>query len=118
MLSDPQSVTYNTVAKSLVRSSSGDRMSEYRLNDSGTLYLLRTGHTFAKRNRVFARLARDAYVADPVVPTQNLFAGSVVTLSIDWSSIGQTATDAQNIAKALVAWASDATLLKLINGEH
>lgn len=117
MLADPQSVTYATVAKSLVKSASGPTQSEYRLNDSGTLYLLRTGHSFAKRNRVFARLARDSYVADPLVPANNMYAGMAATLSIDWSPMGLTATDAQNLGKALVAWSSDATLLKLINGE-
>jgi hypothetical protein len=117
MLADPQSVTYSTVAKSLVKASSGVNQSEYRLNDSGTLFVLRTGHTFSRRNRTFARLSRDAYVADPLVPANNMMAGMAATLSIDWSPIGLTATDAQNLAKALVAWASDATLLKLINGE-
>jgi hypothetical protein len=117
MLADPQSLTYATVAKSLVRSSVGLDQSEYRLNDSGTLFILKTGHTFNKRNRCFARFSRDAYVSDPLVPANNLMAGMAATLSIDWSPIGLTATNAQDLAKALVAWATDATLLKLINGE-
>lgn len=117
MLADPQSVTYNTVAKSLVASSRGLDQSSYMLNDSGTIYVLRTGHTFAKRNRVFARLQRDSYVADPFVPAQNVQAGMVATLSIDWSTIGFTASDPSYLAQALVDWATDATLAKLIAGE-
>lgn len=117
MLADPQSVTYNTVAKSLVKTQSGVNQSEYRLNDSGTLYLLRAGHTFAKRNRAFVRLQRDAFVSDPFVPAQNIVSSAVTTLSMDWATTGVTAADMQNLANTLVAWCTSATLLKLINGE-
>jgi len=117
MLADPQSVTYATVAKSLVAVSRGDDSSVYKLNDSGTLYELTINHTFGKRNRVYAKLRRDVYAADPIVPTQNILAGATVSMTIDYPLTGLTATDAQNLAKALRDWAVDATLLKIINGE-
>lgn len=117
MLADPQSVTYATVAKSLVGSSRAPDSSEYRLNDSGTLYLLRTGHAFGKRNRAFAQIRRDAYVSDPVVPAQNIFAGMTATITFDWATVGITATNVQDLGNALTAWAASATILKLVNGE-
>jgi len=117
MLADPQSVTYNTVAKSLVTSFRGEQESQYRLNDSGVIYLLRVGHTFGKRNRTFAQLRRESYVSDPVVPANNLLAGMFATLTIDWAPVGLAAADAQYLGNALTGWASSATILKMINGE-
>lgn len=117
MFTDPQSVTYATVAKSLPAVGRGETQSEYKLNDSGVVYDLVLGHTFARRNRAFARLRRDAFASDPLVPTQNVLASMTATLTVDFPTSGLTATDAQNLANALVAWASSANILKLINGE-
>lgn len=117
MFADPQSITYNAVAKSLATIGRSETVSEYKLNDSGVIYDLKLGHAFAKRNRVYARLQRDQYASDPLVPSQNILASATVTLSIDFPTVGLTATDAQYLANALVAWATSGNILKLINGE-
>jgi hypothetical protein len=39
------------------------------------------------------------------------------SFTMDFPTAGLSATDAQSLAKALVAWLTDATLLKLANGE-
>jgi hypothetical protein len=117
VFADPQSVTYATVAKSLAAIGRSNEQSEYKLNDSGTIFDLVLAHQFKTRNRCVARLRRDAFSADPLVPAQNILASATCTLTIDFPNVGLTATDAQNLAKALVGWASDANLLKLINGE-
>lgn len=117
MLTDPQSITYNSVAKSLVASSRGVDQSEYRLNDAGTLYELRVGHTFKARNRVFARLARTSAVTDPLVPANNILASMTATLTIDFPLFGLAASDANLLGNALVGWASSAQILKMLNGE-
>jgi len=39
------------------------------------------------------------------------------TLTIDFPTTGLTAADAQNLANALIAWATSANILKLANGE-
>lgn len=117
MFADPQSVTYATVAKSLPAISRGSEQSEYKLNDSGVVYDLILGHQFKTRNRAFARLRRDAFASDPIVPTQNVLASMTATLTVDFPTSGYTAADAQNLAAALVAWATTANILKLINGE-
>lgn len=117
MFSDPQSVTYATVAKSLPAVGRTDTQSEYKLNDSGVVYDLILSHQFKARNRVVARLKRDSFASDPIVPAQNILASMTATLTIDFPAVGLTPTDAQALAKALVGWASDANVLKLCNGE-
>lgn len=105
------------MAKSLPTISRGQDVSEYKLNDSGTIYDLRLGHTFKARNRCFARLQRDVYAADPIVPAQNVLASATASFTLDFPNVGVTPTDIQNLGKALVGWLVDATLLKMINGE-
>lgn len=117
MFADPQSITYNAVAKSLPAIGRTDSQSEYRLNDNGTIYDLTLSHQFGKRNRAVARLRRDSYSSDPLVPAQNILASATATLTIDFPIAGVTASDAQLLAKALVAWLSDANILKLASGE-
>jgi len=117
VFADPQSVTYATVAKSLAATGRTADTSEYRLNDSGVLYTLTLSHQFAKRNRVVARLRRDAFVSDPLVPTQNITASMTATLTVDFPTTGLTAADAQNLANALTGWATSTNVLKMLNGE-
>ena len=117
MFSDPQSVTYAAVAKSLAAISRGDESSVYRLDDSGVVYQLTLGHQFKQRKRVVARLQRNSYASDPLVPANNVLASMTATLTLDFPNVALTATDAQNLGKALVAWLSDANILKLANGE-
>lgn len=118
MFADPQSVTYATVAKSLVAVGRNSDTSRYRLNDSGTIYQLDLSHSFKpRRTRAVARLQRDAFAADPLVPTSNTLASMTSTLTIDFPTTGLTAADAQNLANALIAWATSANILKLANGE-
>jgi hypothetical protein len=117
VFADPQSVTYATVAKSLPAIGRSDLQSDYKLNDGGTVYLLSLSHQWKNRNRVVARLRRDSFASDPLVPANNILASMTATLTIDFPSVGITPTDAQSLAKALVSWASDANILKLVNGE-
>jgi len=117
VFADPQSVTYATVAKSLPCVGRTDSQSEYKLNDSGVVYDFILSHQFKARNRVVARLRRDAACADPLIPAQNVLASMTATLTVDFPLTGLTPADAQLIAKALRDWATDANLLKLVNGE-
>lgn len=117
MFADPQSVTYSAVAKSLPAVGRNEVQSEYKLNDSGVVYDLILSHQFGKRNRVVARLRRDSFSSDPLVPAQNILGSMTATLTVDFPTIGLTPSDAQLLAKALIGWASDANVLKLVNGE-
>lgn len=117
MFTDPQSITYATVAKSLPTIGRSDLSSEYKLNDSGVVFDLILSHQFKSRNRVVARLRKDAYASDPLVPTQNLLASATASFTCDFPNVGMTVVDVQNLGKALVGWLSDANILKLLNGE-
>lgn len=118
MFADPQSVTYATVAKSLVRTGTDKDASRYRLNDSGTTYTLDLSHQLKPtRTRAVSRLQRDSFVTDPLVPANSIAASMTATLTIDFPTAGLTAADAQNLANALIAWATSANILKLANGE-
>lgn len=117
MFADPQSVTYSGAAKSLPAISRGDESSVYQLNDSGVVYKLTLGHQFKARNRCVARLQRDAYVADPLVPSQYKLASMSATFTLDFPPTGYTAADAQALGNALVAFLVSATVLKIANGE-
>lgn len=118
MFADPQSVTYNAAVVSLPRIGSTADASTYMLNSSGAIYNLLLGHQFKARNRAFARLRLDAYSADPIIPANNSLASMTASITIDYPQFGVTADDARNLGKALVAWATDANLLKLVNGEN
>nr|QDH91457.1 MAG: hypothetical protein H4Bulk46879_000003 [Leviviridae sp.] len=118
MFSDPQSVTYATVAKSLPTIGRDGTSSEYRLNDSGVVYDFTLSHQFKPaRTRAVARLQRDSFVANPVTPTQNVLASMTSTLTMDFPTAGLTPADAQSLATALVTWATPSNLLRLANGE-
>jgi len=117
VFADPQSVTYSAAAKSLPAISRSESQSEYKLNDSGVVYDLVLGHQFKARNRAFARLRRDSYASDPLVPTQNILASMTATLTVDFPNVGLTTSDAQALANALVGWLTSANILKLVNGE-
>jgi len=117
MFSDPQSVTYAAVAKSLPAIGRGESSSEYKLNDSGVVYDLTLSHQFAKRNRAVARLRRDSSVTDPLVPANSIPASMTATFTIDFPTAGLSTVDAQNLGNALVGFLTSANLLKLANGE-
>lgn len=117
MFADPQTVTYATVGKDLAAIGRSETQSEYKLNDGGTVYHLQLSHQFKARNRVVARLRRDAYAADPLVPANNLLASATVTFTMDFPNVGYTPAAIQDLGEALVDWLTDANILKLINGE-
>lgn len=118
MFSDPQSVTYSTVAKSLPAIGRNDNQSEYKVVDSGgVVYDLILSHQFGKRSRAVARLRRDSYSADPLVPAQNILGSMTATITVDWPNVGLTPTDSAALVAALVGWASGANVAKLVAGE-
>jgi len=117
MLTDPVPVTYATVAKSLPRIGGTEEKSLYRLDDSGTLYEFQAQHSFGKRNRFNVRLSRTSAVTDPSIPANSIAASMSASFTLDLPAYGLSAVDAQNLGKALVAWLTDANILKLANGE-
>jgi len=91
--------------------------SVYKMSDGTAVFTLTLGHSFKARNRVFARLQRDTYSSDPLVPANSVLASMTATITMDFPNVGITTTDVQNLANALTAFASSANVLKLANGE-
>lgn len=119
MFADPQSVTYATVAKSLVKIDNPPGSGVYGLNDSGVVYNLALSHQLKAtgRNRVVSRLTRSAFAADVLVPAQNILASATSSFTLDFPSYGLTAADIQALGVAHVGWLSSANILRLIQGE-
>lgn len=117
MLADPQSVTYNSVAKSLPAISRGSDSSTYQLNDAGTIYTMAVSHAFKTRNRAVIRLTRTSTVTDPLSSATNISVGMTATMTVDFPSSGLQPSDAQLLANALVGYLTSATVLKIVNGE-
>lgn len=117
MFADPQIVTYAAASKSLPAIGGDDDSREYKLNDGGVVYDLILQHQFAKRNRVTAKLRRDSFSADPLVPANSIPASVSCSVTIDFPNVGVTAAEAQSLANALIGWATSANVLRMINGE-
>lgn len=116
MLSDPQSITYATVAKSLPAISRGTDGSVYQLNDSGTVYNLSVSHAFGKRNRAVVRLRRDSVVTDPLVPANSIAASMSATMTVDYPTTGLDASDAASLIKALTDFLAVSGVAAKISG--
>lgn len=81
MLTDPLSLTFNGVATSLPRVSSGQLQSQYRTTDGK--YALRISHTADSRSRSLVRLDQALTGADPLVPTINKSYAASIWLVVD-----------------------------------
>lgn len=118
MFADPQSITYNSVSKTLPAISRGDSQSDYRFADSGgNVFAFSLLRQFKNRNRVVARLRRDAVAADPLRAGFNVQASATGTFTIDFPNVGFTTTEVQDLGRALRDWLSDANILRMLNGE-
>lgn len=114
--SDPQSVTINAIAKSLVRINQDKYSSEYFLRDA-------TGEiTMNIRNTVFTRNGQtmDRHAVDV---TQTIYATATVpsvvrkVYTVIENSRSDTPADAVLLAQALAAWMTSGNLNKLVNRE-
>lgn len=118
MLSDPQSVTINSVAKSLPAISRGTNTSAYQFAD-GTIKLS-ISHSYAKRTRRQVRLDFSKLAADPLISAQNIKYSMSAYLVVDLPPTGFTVTEAQYIVSALTKWLTDssaAASLQVLGGE-
>lgn len=114
--SDPQTVTVNTVAKSLARISVEGTQSKYATSDG--VYELKLAHTVAKsRHRVLARLDHTEIAADPLT-SENASQKLGVYLVIDEPQFGFTDTEIDNDVQGFIAWLTSANILKLLAQEH
>lgn len=117
MLSDPQSVTVNGVARSLPRvpatSSSGGAFRK----DDGTTSLSVAHSRQGKKQRHVVTLSESLIAADPLLAGINVKADQRVYFVIEHPETGFSTTQTLNLFKGLAAWASDANVTKIIGYE-
>lgn len=116
MFTEPQSVTVNSVAKSLPRVSYGNREGIFESRTDGLR--LRVTHVLGKRNRRIARLDITKTAADPLLDGVSRQYSMSVYLTIDAPTVGFADSEVANNAQALIDWADvAANLNKVVAGE-
>jgi len=116
---DPQSVTVNSIAVSLPRTSAGAGTSTYSSADG--LYQMTVSHAYGKRARRTIRLTQSKISADPIVPAQNLRSSMSVYMVVDVPNTGYTVAEEKYVVDALVAYltaSSGAQVTKILGGEN
>jgi hypothetical protein len=102
MFADPQSVTVNSVAKSLPRTGSVDHGGVFE--DIADGLTLRINHATGRRNRSTVRLDESKISADPLVPTVNRPYSLSAYLVLDTPLQGFSSTELGYYLKALSDW--------------
>jgi hypothetical protein len=117
-LADPQSITINTVANSLPRTSSGVNTGAFT-KDDGTVRLA-VAHQYGKRVRRSIRVDHKKVAPDPLISAQNIQHSMSANLVIDVPVTGYTVTEAKQIVDGFIASlnaSSGALITKILGGE-
>jgi len=118
-LQDPQSITINSVAVSLPRTSSGQNSGEYTSNDG--LVKETVSHQYGKRNRHLIKVDHSKIAPDPLISAQNIKYSMSAHLVIDTPVTGYTVAEAKQVVDGLIAQlnaSSGVLITKLIGGEN
>jgi hypothetical protein len=118
-LADPQSVTVNTTAQTLPRTSTGTNASSYT-KDDGTVQLS-VSHNYGKRYRRTARVTSNKIATDPLVSGMSVRVSASAYVVLDVPSSGFTAAEQKELLLAIATWLSASTGAnagKLVGGEN
>lgn len=117
MFADPQSVTVNAVAKSLVRvgNSQPERRGSFRTADGLFTFEIRQDQT-RDRFRREVRLTQKKVAADPITAMNKEVSASVI-LAVDEPKWGFDDTELGYLTAAIVTWFSNPNRDKMLGGE-
>jgi hypothetical protein len=115
MLADPQSVTINSVAVSLPKTSTGPTQNIFTSADGNTFMTTKQNQT-ATRFRREVRLSQKKVAADPISGV-NKELGVSAYLVVDEPRSGFTDTEIGYLIDALKTWLSSANYNKVLGGE-
>jgi hypothetical protein len=116
-LADPQTVTVNTVAKTLNLVQNDGLLSVYKTDDD-TFFFKVSHQDSNQRTRRMVRLDMNKIAADPLT-AENQKASAGVYVVIDEPSNGVfTDTELGYLAAALVAWLTSTNVGKVLSGQH
>lgn len=117
-LSDPQSLTINSVANSTPRVGTLGTTSTYQSADGSVK--LTVSHSNAKRTRRTVRVDFNKIAPDPLVDANSIRYSMSAYLVVDLPMTGFTGTEAKYIVDALTGWlnaSSGANTIKFLGGE-
>lgn len=116
MFTDPQSVTIDSVAKSLPRVTTGETKSVYSYADKS--YVLTISHQNTKsRARRMVRLDHRAIVADPLTAV-NDYENLGVYIVIDEPEYGFSDGTVEDVVNGLIGFLTAANIAKVLGDEH
>ncbi len=118
-LSDPQSITINSVAISLPRVSSAVNSGSYQSNDG--LVQETVSHQYGKRNRRMVRVDHSKVAADPLISAQNIKYSMSTYIVFDVPVTGYTVAEAKQVVDGFIAQlnaSSGALITKVLGGEN
>lgn len=116
---DPQSVTINSIANTLPRTSNGVNSGAFTKDDATVK--LGVSHQYGKRVRRQIRLDHQKYAADPLVSAQNVLRSMSAYLVVDVPIQGYTVVEQKQIVDALTAYLTASTgakVTQLLGGEN
>jgi len=115
MFTDPQSITVNSVAKSMPRVSNGPSDATYRTADE--IFQMRISHQSSKgRKRRMVRVDQTLIAADPLT-AENASQRAGIYVVIDEPAFGFDDATLDYLVDALVAWLTSGNIAKLLGGE-
>lgn len=119
-LADPQTITVNTVAKTLNRVKSDGFQSIYQTDDEAYKFTVSHQETKSNRTRRMVRVDNRVVAADPLTSV-NEYKEVGIYLVIDEPEYGFADADLNYITQALIAWlsaSSGANVLKVLASQH
>jgi hypothetical protein len=114
MFSDPQTVTVDTVAKTLPAVVRGESQSKYLEADGE--HQLDISSTYSKRDRSVVKLTHKKTAADPL-SAETVNVSTSIYLVMDRPKFGYDIADIDDLVQALTLWLTTANVGKVLGGE-
>lgn len=119
MLTEPQTITVNAVAKNLPRVAFGDRAGTFELKDSNNvLHTLKVTHVNGKRARHTVRYDFSKTAADPLLDGVSRVYSASAYVVIDAPLVGFSNTELEQHVQGLVDYLDAAGLLTKVLGSE
>lgn len=113
---DPQTITVNTIAKTLNRVKTEGTRSEYATDDEAFKMVI-SHQESRNRTRRMIRVDQRVVAADPLTAL-NEYKTLGVYIVIDEPEYGFADVDIDYVVQALKTWASTANVLKALSNQH
>lgn len=115
-LTDPQTITVNTVEQTLNRIKSDGYRSEYA--DAAEVFKMTVGHNESRdRTRRMVRIDQRVVAADPLTSV-NEYKSLGIYIVIDEPEYGFSDTEIDYVVQALTAWLTTANVTKVLGNQH